>query len=398
MSVGLRQIVRIASSHRLLQRLYVPPLSRQSARRWLRCTDRKRWHGFFDSLLRLPLRDLTLAGAVGMQPSAETPSGFLALSVILGLPLVLWVYKCLMMYIFQRKIIYMGYVPLGSRSERLRDAPMPAGLVCKEVSISSQKGIVLSGLVLHRDDSASPSSPHNVIIYLQGNAGNPLHRIPIFDALLKSLPSLTIIAAAPRSYWTSSSSRPTQNGIIADYSHVLAYAAARYPTSTLTVYGHSLGGAAAVCLLAQLPASQYPTIRGLILENPFSSVPAMVLALYPQRWLPYHHMGPLVWDRWDAASAMDTIRADTVLNALISDMLVLVSERDEVVPKTMGRELFARSERTNRSSGCTRKIVEIQGALHEDAWKQRQWVSEMRSYLTSVRPGRRRNGCLSEDE
>jgi hypothetical protein len=63
----------------------------------------------------------------GMQPTADRPSLWFALSVVTGLPVLLWAYKvrnlncpyqrssvCLilsksaMMYIFQRKIIYMG--------------------------------------------------------------------------------------------------------------------------------------------------------------------------------------------------------------------------------------------------------------------------------------------------
>lgn len=48
-----------------------------------------------------------------------------------------------------------------------------------------------------------------------------------------------------------------------------------------------------------------PHIAGLILENPLPSIPYMVRALYPQRWLPYHYLGPFAFDKWDALSAIE---------------------------------------------------------------------------------------------
>jgi hypothetical protein len=72
---------------------------------------------------------LRTAGAL-VQPSADAPSGWLVLSAFLGLPIALWAYKvrpscstdalgmvdfaelwdsqCLMLVVFQRKVIYMG--------------------------------------------------------------------------------------------------------------------------------------------------------------------------------------------------------------------------------------------------------------------------------------------------
>ncbi|KAI0052728.1 alpha/beta-hydrolase [Auriscalpium vulgare] len=322
-----------------------------------------------------------LFGGVGLQPSGDPPSVALVLSVILGLPAALWVYKCLVMYVFQRKIIYMGYAPLGSREETLADvrSSIPTAVSCDEVALRSPTGDVLSGLLLRTE----LGKPRNVIVYLQGNAGSPLHRIPVFTTLLSAIPSLAIIAIAPRSYWTSTPTRPTQDGIIADYTCILKHAASLYPDATLTVYGHSLGGAAAACVLAQLPAADLPSLRGLILENPFASIPGMVRALYPQRWLPYHYMGPLVWDKWDACLAVETAEEGSALRALISDILVLVSEKDEVVPTVMGKELFARSQGIGRAVG-SRRLVVVRSALHEDAWRQREWRQEMKSYFLKL--------------
>lgn len=121
-----------------------------------------------------------------------TPSIPLLLTILLGLPLALWTYKCLMMYIFQRKIIYMGYAPIGARRERLgvslrgRESSsgtgtgvrergeiveVPKGVEVEEVRIPSGKGGMLSGIVVMKEgemDDNSMDAGRTVIVYFQG--------------------------------------------------------------------------------------------------------------------------------------------------------------------------------------------------------------------------------------
>ncbi|THH18207.1 hypothetical protein EW146_g2742 [Bondarzewia mesenterica] len=280
-----------------------------------------------------------------------------------------------------------GYAPLGARTEKLnRDIRVPARLTCEEIEISSEK-VTLSGIIVGSGD-AKPTTvpePRTVIVYFQGNAGNPLHRLPVFSSLLSRLPSSIVIAVAPRSYWTSTSARPTQDSLIMDYTHVLSYASSRFPDCALIVYGHSLGSAIAICLLAQLPSNKFIQVRGLILENAFASVPAMVQALYPQKWLPYHYMGPLVWDKWDALQAVKRPPEGSLLKRLLSDTMVMVSEKDEVVPVQMGHDIFSESRASVKDSEVDlRRFIVVEGALHENAWTKRQWALAMKSYVHAV--------------
>jgi pimeloyl-ACP methyl ester carboxylesterase len=231
-----------------------------------------------------------------------------------------------------------------------------------------------------------------------GNAGNPLHRIPVFTTLLNAIPSLAIFAPAPRSYWTSSgAARPTQAGLITDYTAALAFAASRFPTSRLTIYGHSLGASIALCLLVPQTdvAKAAAVVHGLVLENAFTSVPDMLRVLYPQRLLPYRYLGPFVCDRWDAraAAASHTFPCDLAQRAM-----VLVSERDEVVPPAMGKEIFGALQASGGNQegwegvggGSVRmqeplgRLVVVEGALHEDAWRYREWTWAMKRYLEDI--------------
>lgn len=61
-------------------------------------------------------------------------------------------------------------------------------------------------------------------------------------------------------------------------------------------------------------------------------------------------------------------------------MLVLLSEKDELVPSSMAIDILNATKSKRTSS------VVIRDALHEDAWKQGQWVREIAQYVESKSP------------
>ncbi|KZV60764.1 alpha/beta-hydrolase [Peniophora sp. CONT] len=304
-------------------------------------------------------------------------SGWTVLSVFVGLPLSLWAYKCLMMYVFQRKIIYMGYIPMGGRTEALKDVALPSNVHAEQITVPSGGRSFLSGvLVWHKSRGTALPAPTTIVVYFQGNAGNTLQRLPKFASLLDAAPSAVVLAVAPRSFWSSTGGRPTQAALTSDYLRALAYAAERFPHARVIVYGHSLGASIATCVLAADPA---PQVHCVVLENPFASIPDMVRALYPERWLPYHYMGSLVWDTWDAVGAASSPKPESALARVIQTrrMLVLVSEKDELVPPPMGHAIAEKA-------GDGARVVSVRGALHETGWTRKQWQDEMARCVREV--------------
>ena len=131
-----------------------------------------------------------------------------------------------------------------------------------------------------------------------------------------------------------------------------------------------------------------------MLENGFTNIRDMIRVLYPQRWLPYRYLGPFVFDQWDAraAAASDSFPRDLARRAM-----VVVSDRDEIVPPAMGKEIFG----ALRASGETHesgergggggirlrpvgRLVVLEGALHEDAWRYREWTRAVKQYLEDL--------------
>jgi pimeloyl-ACP methyl ester carboxylesterase len=334
-----------------------------------------------------------------------------------------------MLVVFQRKIIYMGavdlisrclhcpdvhgwcvgYAPIGARAEVLDQVYCRRlGLLCQETHIESEPGVHLHGITVQRN-TAPESKPETVVLYLQGkfftlninlritltlhfptrsgNAGNPLHRLPLFKQLLRATEpqEISIVAVAPRSYWSSSTRSPSQKGLLVDYQAVLSHIAKRWDhCPNIVLYGHSLGCAVAIRLLYQIQANAEDAsshqLQGLILENPISSIPEMVRALYPSRWIPYHYLGPFAWDKWDALSAIledQRLSQPTILRQLMDRVLIINSENDEIVPNVMGGQIFD-------ASGRKGNRVMIPGALHDDAWTRKAWSTVMKQYFMDL--------------
>lgn len=91
-------------------------------------------------------------------------------AVFSGLLVTLWAYKCLMMIIFQNKIIYMPSVPPFARSEKVSDYAVSCRpVVWTEHGLRASDGTslkLLEGVIPH----PTPSQPRQrvVVLYFQG--------------------------------------------------------------------------------------------------------------------------------------------------------------------------------------------------------------------------------------
>jgi hypothetical protein len=87
-----------------------------------------------------------------------------------GLLVTLWTYKCLMMVVFQNKIIYMPSVPPFSRSERVGDYEAQCRpVVWAEKDLKAADGTalkLLEGSIIASGDS--DEAEQVVVVYFQG--------------------------------------------------------------------------------------------------------------------------------------------------------------------------------------------------------------------------------------
>lgn len=212
----------------------------------------------------------------------------------------------------------------------------------------------------------------------------------MLSAVLRSLNSsssssthYTVAALAYRGYWTSRG-RPSQPGIQLDARAALDWATTAYPDhdTSIVLWGQSLGAGVATDLLQHTTTTSTTSttpakrISGLVLETPFLSIRAMLLALYPHRWLPYRYLSPFLRNHWDSERALLNLSPQPQPSSSSSStstptppykslpVLILSAANDELVPSFHAAAL----ERTCRDVGlCDVRRRDVRGALHNEA-------------------------------
>ena len=112
------------------------------------------------------------------------------------------------------------------------------------------------------------------------------------------------------------------------------------------IYGHSLGGALAVDLIARELKHEPDAVAGLIIESTFTSIPDVVRGM-KWGWVP--GIGFAVTQPFDTLGKIRDLR---------SPLLVLHGTADGVVPHAMADELYA------AAGSSYKKLIKIEGGSH----------------------------------
>lgn len=219
------------------------------------------------------------------------------------------------------------------------------------------------------------------------NASSLPPRLPYLTNILKVLArdasndrKYTVVALSYRGYWKSKGSA-SQPGIELDAKATLEWVQHHYdsPQTKIVVWGQSIGaGVASVGLATLLRDSQRDLSRfsGLILETPFVDLKTMLVALYPQKFLPYRYLGPFLRSTWDSKTALQNIGASRP-NMKI---LILEAGNDEIVPSGQGEFLEAICKQEQLP--VERKT--IAGALHTEVIVKGQGRSRIVKFLQLI--------------
>ena len=188
--------------------------------------------------------------------------------------------------------------------------------------------------------------------------------------------SYSIIALAYRGYWKSSG-QASEHGLNLDAAAATQYASRTFPSTAAedvkyVLWGHSLGTAVsceAAARNASNPQSGTP-LSAILLETPSYALNAILQAMYPQKWLPYRYLGPLLWNTWDSKDALrrfaqrerEREREHEHGEKKRTKILMLQAEKDELIPPEHASvlEAYARSLQLDVS-----RIV-VKGAGHND--------------------------------
>jgi len=210
-----------------------------------------------------------------------------------------------LMYIFQRALMYFP--------DATHTLPTYAGLPqAEEVLLTSDDAEKL--IAWHVP--ARGGKP--MVLYFQGNAGASNLRAERFTWLTAD--GTGLLALSYRGYG-GSTGKPSEGGLIRDARAAYEFAAARYPTRRIVLWGESLGTAVAIALAAER------AVAGVILDAPFTSAADVGAAAYP--------FAPVRW------LIKDTFRSDQRIARVSAPLLMLHGERDSIIPISFGERLFA---------------------------------------------------------
>jgi fermentation-respiration switch protein FrsA (DUF1100 family) len=277
----------------------------QSTGAWRRRGDQAR--RMVQQMLRLAL----LAAADGiawLQAKKRTPAGRRVMAALMWLGvavLCIYIGAAAVLYFTQRSLMYFP--------ETVRTTPAAAGLPdLQEITLTTADGEHL--VAWH----TPPRDAKPVLVYLHGNGGALRYRAERFLRLTGD--GIGLVAIEYRGYGGSTGS-PSERGLIADGEAAYAYAAARYPTSQIVLWGESLGTGVAVALAAEKPVGR------VILEAPFTSAAEVAARRY--------------WFMPVRLLMSDQFRSDELIGKVTAPVLILHGVKDETVPYAMGQRMFA---------------------------------------------------------
>jgi fermentation-respiration switch protein FrsA (DUF1100 family) len=238
--------------------------------------------------------------------------------------------------------------PYGYRS------PSDQKLLHKEVRIKTKDGYTLYGWFVYLSENTSEVKRAATYIYFHENAGNIGFRIPFITYLLKKI-GVNVLVVGYRGYGYSEG-EPSEEGIMLDSEAVIDYMlkeeneiTTMIDQSNVYIFGRSLGGAVAIYIAEKLK----PQVKGIILENTFSSMGDMVDHLFPflKRFKNF-----LLRNKWPSNERIKN---------LDYPILFISSEKDELVPCKHMDHLFNISTK----SKFKHKYV-ILGGTHNDSWQR----------------------------
>jgi uncharacterized protein len=201
-------------------------------------------------------------------------------------------------------------------------------------SRTSGEDVKLHGLWLPQEDRDAP-----VLLYLHGarwNVEGSAFRMQRMHAL-----GFAVLGVDYRGFGKSTDELPSEDMAYEDAQAAWQWLAQHHGPRRRFIFGHSLGGAIAVHLAAEVADED-----GLLVEGTFTSVPDVFKTLR-FGWLP---IGGLITQRFDAASKIARVQAP---------VLVVHGSEDRLIRPELGRALFERAVDPKR-------FILVEGGSHHN--------------------------------
>lgn len=189
----------------------------------------------------------------------------------------------------------------------------------------------------HERFEKDPKAP--VLLYLHGARFNVVGSA--FRARRMQELGFSVLAVDYRGFGKSTNTLPSETLAYEDARAAWDWLGRQYPDRPRYIFGHSLGGAIAIHLAAQVGDE-----AGTLVEGTFTSIPDVV-ASYKWGWLP---LGPLITQRFEAVERV---------KAIGSPLLVVHGSEDNTIKPELGRKLF-------EAATGQKRFVLVEGGSHHN--------------------------------
>lgn len=150
-----------------------------------------------------------------------------------------------------------------------------------------------------------------------------------------------VLAVDYRGFGRSSATLPSEETALEDARAAWDWIARRHPAQPRYIFGHSLGGAIAIDLAAQVDDES-----GTIVDGTFTSI-LDVVGSFKWGWLP---LSGFITQRFDSVRKVARIG---------SPLLVVHGSEDQLIPASLGRKLYEAAQEPKR-------FVLVKGGSHHN--------------------------------
>lgn len=222
---------------------------------------------------------------------------------------IIIVYICLVgvLYFAQRAMLYFP-------SKNKPDITPYSTQGVFETTTETKDGLSLSGWM------RNPDIDRATVIFFHGNASTL--DMTIYKASPYAQAGYGFLLASYRGYG-GNVGKPTEQGLYDDArAWINKLQELGIPQNKIIIYGESVGTGVAVQM-----ATEYPDIKALVLESPYTSLPDVAAKTY--FFVPVHL---LMKDKFNSLSKIKNVTAP---------LLIMQGLKDKIVPAVLGQKLFS---------------------------------------------------------
>jgi len=261
-----------------------------------------------------------------------------------------------LLYAKQDSLLYypeIGGIPRRpSKNPRRYRSPNEHQVPFESHKIRCADGVKIHAWLMLRQP-ASEQVRMPTIVFFHGNAGNIGLRLPNALQMLQYL-DVNVLLVEYRGYGNSDDAQVNEAGLKLDAEAALKFIEnhSSVDPTQIFLFGRSLGGSVAFHLALYAERNNIP-IAGVIVENTFLSISAMVDALMP-------YVAP-----FKALVLRIGWNSEQIVPHLTSPVLYLAGSKDELVPHNHMTELYKKT----KSSRYVKMHI-IENGTHNESWMQ----------------------------